>query len=371
MIPHTQPSRCPYSFDQAWILQKAAASLQAPCRHITDSVAPRSTGGIHDFYSNGDYWWPNPDTPDGLPFVRRDGESYPGAFFDHRMILRRFRTDVANLAAGYRLTGDEAYAQRAVTMLREFFLDEETKMNPSLQYAQAIPGVSEGRGIGIIDTLHLIDIPFAVQALRASPHMTAPVHEGLVAWFKQYLHWMLESENGREEMLHPNNHSICFFVQLAAWARFVGDADTLQFCRQQYREVLIPRQMEPNGSFPQELARTKPYSYSMFVLDNVVTLCQLLSGDGEEELWHWECEGRSIQKAVEFLYPYLVDKSRWPYPQDVEHYESFPARMSFMLFAGAALEKPELFALYDSLPPESQDDEVRRNTAIRQPILWF
>lgn len=371
MIALRQNYPCQYSFDRDWILGKAKASLQAPCRHITDSVAPRSAGSIHDFYSNGDYWWPNPETADGLPFVRRDGESYPGAFFDHRTMLRQLRTDVANLAAGYRLTGQEPYAGKAVQMLREFFLEEETRMNPSLQYAQAIPGVSEGRGIGIIDTLHLIDLPFAVEALRPSPAMTQAVYDGLVAWFKEYLHWMVTSGNGREEMVHPNNHSICFFVQLAAWARFVEDAETLAFCRKQYREVLIPNQMAPDGSFPQELARTKPYSYSMFVLDNVVTLCHLLSEEGENDLWHWECDGRSIGRAVDFLYPYLADKSKWPYPQDVEHYDSLPARMSFMVFAGAALGRPELFALYDSLPPESQDDEVRRNVAVRQPILWL
>ena len=358
-------------FDRQWIIQKAEQSLLAHSAHITDHTAPHSMGTAHDFYSNGDYWWPNPQTADGLPFVRRDGQSYPGAFFAHRIAMRKTRTNIANLAAGYKVSGDERFADKAVQLLREFFIDPATRMNPNLQYAQAVPGVSPGRGIGIIDGLHMADIPYAIEALRPSCALTPALYSSLKDWFAQLLHWMLTSENGREEMVHPNNHSICFYLQAAVYAIFTDNAEAIAFCRRQYREFLIPLQQAPDGSFPQELARTKPYSYCMFVLDSIVTLCHVLSDAGENNLWQYDCGGRTMKAGVEFLYPYLKDKAAWPYPPDVEHFGSLPARMSFMLFAGCALNKPELFELYESLPAESHDIEVRRNTAIRQPILWM
>ena len=145
-------------FDKEWIKNKADSSLGEKPIHITDVVSKLSQGGAHDFYSNGDYWWPNPNILDGLPYICCDGQSNPNAFFEHRIILRKLRTNVANLSAGYLVTGNEAYAEKAVIMLKEFFLDEDTKMNPSLLFTQAIPGVCSGRGIGIIDTLHLIEL---------------------------------------------------------------------------------------------------------------------------------------------------------------------------------------------------------------------
>ncbi len=360
-----------HGFRQDRIIERAEKSLGASCVHITDTAAECSRGTAHDYYSNGDYWWPNPETEDGLPYVRRDGESNPRAFFAHRIAMRKTRTNIANLAAGYKISGDERYAEKAVRMLYEFFLDPTFCMAPNLRYAQAVPGVSDERGIGIIDGLHMIDIPFAIETLRSSPFMTPKIYSGLREWFSLLLNWLMTSKNGREERIHPNNHSICFYLQAAVYAVFTENTALVEECRRQYREFLIPLQQAPDGSFPQELARTKPYSYSIFVLDSIVALCHVLSDSEEENLWRFDCGGRTIQSAVEFLYPYLKDKNSWPYPRDIEHFESLPVRMPFMLFAGCALPMPELIELYEALPEESQDTEVRRNVAIRQPILWL
>lgn len=169
-----------------WMIKKAEDAHSAPIPHITDAVAPHCPGTIHDYYSNGDYWWPNPDTANGLPYIRRDGETNPGNFNEHRRILRQMRTNSAILAAAYRLTEDERFA------------------------AQAIPGVCDGRGIGIIDTLHLIDVPFAVESLKSSVHMAPDIYEGLKNWFARYLGWMLTDPKGVAEMNEKNNHSVCF-----------------------------------------------------------------------------------------------------------------------------------------------------------------
>ncbi|MDB5083176.1 MAG: alginate lyase [Bacilli bacterium] len=357
-------------FDRNWILAKADASLKANPIHITDAVAPLSEGGSHDFYSNGDYWWPNPNTPNGLPYVRRDGETNPQNFEAHRLFLRSLRSSVANLAAGYIITGNESYADKAVLLLREFFLNDSTKMNPHLLYAQAIPGVSPGRGIGIIDTLHLIDVPFAIEAIKNSRAMTEEVYSQLKQWFADYLNWMSTHPNGIDEMNAGNNHAVCWYVQAAAFALFTANSEMLQYCRQQFKEVLLPKQMAADGSFPRELGRTKPYGYSIFVLDNMVTLCHLLTTP-EENLWEFRLlDGRGIRLGLEYLYPYVVDKEAWPYPPDVEHFEGWPVRASFLLFAGLALSKEEYIQLWKRLDPDPTDQEVRRNLAIRQPILF-
>lgn len=243
-------------------------------------------------------------------------------------------------------------------------------MNPHLSYAQAIPGVCDGRGIGIIDTLHLIDVPFAVESLKSSVHMAPDIYEGLKNWFARYLGWMLTDPKGVAEMNEKNNHSVCFFVQAAVFSLFTDNEKIADFCRENYKHFLLP-QMAADGSFPLELARTKPYNYSIFVLDNMVTLCYLLSVK-EDNLWDYTLtNGAGIRNALDFLTPYLSDKASWPYPKDVMHFDAFPARTSFMIFAGCVLGRKELLNLFESLPLESDDEEARRNIAVRVPYLWM
>ncbi|MDO5417691.1 MAG: alginate lyase family protein [Lachnospiraceae bacterium] len=356
--------------DKEWILRKAEEALQAPVRHITDVSSERSQGGIHDYYSNGDYWWPNPDTPDGLPYVQRDGETNPDNFNEHRMIMRHMRSAVVYLASAYRLTGEEKYAERAAVHLKEFFLDEETCMAPNLSYAQALLGICPGRGVGIIDTLHLVDVVFAVESLKESKAVSDEIYRGVKAWFAKYLGWMLTDPNGIDEMTMDNNHGVCFFVQVAAFALFTDNETIAEFCREHFKKVLLKQEAD-DGSFPRETGRTKPYNYSIFVVDNMVNLCQLLSKP-EDNLWEYVSEdGKSIRKALDFITPYVLDKKSWPYPPDVMHFDAFPARAGFMMMAGCVLGKEELLELYRSLPVESKDEEARRNIAVRQPMLWM
>ncbi len=354
-----------------WIIEKANGALNKTPMSITDAVSNQSPGNEHDFYSNGDYWWPNPDAEDGLPYIRRDGESNPDNFFSHRKILRCMRTNVAHLTAGYLLTGNELFAKKAVDFLTTFFLEKTTRMNPHLRYAQAIPGVCTGRGTGIIDTLHLVDIPMAIRILHSSSALSNEILVALKQWFKDYLNWMNTHHYGLDERKATNNHSVCWYVQAASFATLVEDQEMLRFCREQYKLNLIPNQMAADGSFPRELTRTKPYSYSIFVLDNMVTLTHLLTRP-KENLWEFQLEdGRGIQKGLAFLFPYLQDKSKWPYPDDVEHFDGWPARVPSLLLAGRALQKQEYMDLWNRLNIEPVNPEVRRNIAIRQPILWI
>lgn len=359
------------AIDKAWIVAKGKQALAAKPRFITDFPAAMSPGGPHDYYSNGDYWWPNPDTPDGLPYIRRDGETNPDFFMHHREVMRETRTCIAHLAAAYLVTGDEAFARKAVVYLEGFFVDERTKMNPHLLYGQAIPGRCSGRATGVIDTLHLIEVPVAIAALRNSPAMTSELLAKLRQWFGDYLQWMTTHQYGIAEMNSHNNHGLCWHVQAAAFALFAGNDQMVSFCRERFKSRILPDMMAADGGFPDELSRTKPYGYSIFVLDNLVTLCHLLATP-EDNLWEFQLpDGRGVRRGMEFLYPYLADKSCWPFPQDVQHFDAWPAAMSSFLFAGVGLGEKKYIDLWKGLDADPQDREVRRNMAIRQPLLWL
>ena len=360
--------------DRSRIMRLANQALRLEPPAITDHVATNSAGGLHDFYSQADYSWPNQTNATGLPYVNRDGESNPDTFTYHRLAMRQMKDAVAALAAAYALTGDDKYVSKATTLLKVFFLDEKTRMNPHLQYAQAVLGAFTGRSYGIIDTLHLAELPVAVRFLEKSPAFPAEVDQGLKQWFADYSHWITTADNGVKEMKAANNHSIACFVQLASFAKFTGDEQLLQLCRDRFKEVMFPRQMTNNGSFPLELARTKPYGYSIFQADNVATLCVLLSTPSED-FWKFTLpDGRTPKNAVDFIYPYLADKKQWladGHPKDVMHWDNWPMRQSCLLFAYAEFGDEKYFKLWNKLDAEPKDLEIRRNIAVTQPLLWI
>jgi hypothetical protein len=359
------------TMDRARILKAAAAALVLPPITITKHRAQLSEGGPHDFYSNGDYWWPNPNTTNGLPYVQRDGQSNPGNFTAHRKCVLDLRDAVAALGAAYKITKEEHYAAKAAELVRVFFVDAPTQMNPSLNYAQAIPGITPGRGIGIIDTLHLIEVPLAVQELAKSPAFPAEVLAGVKQWFRDYSDWMITSKNGQDEANTKNNHAVAYWLQIACFAQLTGDEAKLAECRRRFREVFLPQQMAANGSFPQELRRTKPYAYSIFQLDNLTALAQIASTP-QDDLWNFAlADGRSLKQAMAFLYPYLADKSTWPRPPDVQAWDGWPARQPSLLFTGLAFREPKYLELWRKLAPDPTDAEVKRNIAITQPLLWL
>ncbi len=357
--------------DKARILKLADAALSQVPLTITSDVAKYTTGGPNDFYSNGDYWWPDPKKPDGVPYMQRDGQTNPNNFVAHRMAMRNTKDAVAALAAAYKVTGDDKYVIKAAELLKVFFIDEKTRMNPHLAFTQAIPGRTTGSKTGVIDGLHLVEIPVAIKALEKSKAFDAELAKALHAWFAELNHWMLTHKNGIDEGESLNNHAVAYFLQVAVFADFNGEKETLAKCRTRFKDVFVDVQMAPDGSFPRETARTKPYAYSIFQLDNMVALCKVLSTP-EDNLWNYEGpEGRSIKKAVAWLYPYLADKSTWPKAPDVMAWDGWPSRQPALLFAGQAYNEPKYIELWKKLPTDPTDLEVRRNIAITQPVLWL
>jgi hypothetical protein len=243
-------------------------------------------------------------------------------------------------------------------------------MNPNLQYAQAIHGRFTGRGIGIIDTIHLVEVARAVEVLGNSKGLTQAEDMGLKQWFNDYLNWLTTSKNGIEERDAKNNHGTCWVMQVAEFARLTGNQELQAYCRNRFKTVLVPNQIAPDGSFPQELRRTKPYSYSLFNLEALATVCQILSTPADN-LWTFQvADGRGMRKALEFMFPHIINKKGWPLKPDVMYDEEWPMRQSSLLFAGLALGNSDYVNLWTKLKSDSQVEEVIRNFFIRQPVLW-
>jgi hypothetical protein len=364
------------SIDRERILRAANEYLPEPPVTITAFSSPRSKGGKHDYFSEADYWWPDPKNPGG-PYIERDGYSDPQNFNEHRKALIRLSLMVPALTAAWIVTGEKRYAERAAVHLRAWFLDADTRMNPSLDYAQAVQGRWPGRSWGVIDTLHLVEVTRAARHLESAQAMTPAEFAGVREWFSEYLLWMRASKNGQDEEAAKNNHATCWAAQVAAFAAYTGNENAMTLCRERFRDVLLPGQMAPDGSFPQELKRTKPLNYSLFNLDMMAMVCVIASaagtapGGATNNLWQFTLPGgSSYKKAVDFMFPFIEDKSKWPYAHDVEYFEDLPNRQPSLLFAGLAYREPKYIVLWRTLPPDPKTAEIIRNFPIRQPVLW-
>lgn len=351
------------------VLPWAERLLMEPPVTVTASQCERSAGGRHDFYSEGDYWWPDPDNPGG-PYIRRDGKTNPQAFYDHREYLMRLSLQVPALATAYLLTEDRRYADHAADHLRAWFVDEDTKMAPHLLYAQAIKGKTKGRGIGIIDTIHLVEVARAVEVLIEHDALDNELIKSVRAWFAAYLNWMVTHPNGKDEAATSNNHSTCYTMQVLAFASLAEEDQHVAWCKNRFVDQHIGKQMAPNGSFPLELKRTKPFGYSLFVFDATATCAELLQHAGFDAWVYIAENGRGMEKGLEFLVPSIVDKENWPHDRDVMYHDNWPMRHPSLLFGAIHLNKPELLELYLKLPAESSVFEINRNFFVRQPLLW-
>ena len=351
------------------ILQKATRYLSESPRTVTADSCPRSQGTPHDYYSEGDYWWPNPDNPEA-PYIQRDGETNPDNFIAHRQSMIRLSEIVATLTSAYLLTHDENYAAHAVTHLKAWFVDDATRMNPSLLYGQAIKGLHSGRSIGIIDTIHLVEVARGAKLLCASPSFTDIDQVAVKRWFCDYLTWINNHDYGCTEKQHPNNHGVCWSLQAAAFADLVGDEEQLAWIRNQFKTVYLAQMMDKNGGFPAELARTKPYGYSLFVIDAMAGVAQLASTP-EDDLWQYQLpDGRGMALGMAFIAPFIRDKRSWPQEPDVMYWEAWPVRHPSLLFAGMAYENADYLTTWQKLEADPTVFEVLRNLPLRHPLLW-
>ncbi|MEO3403099.1 alginate lyase family protein [Mucilaginibacter sp. CAU 1740] len=350
------------------VLAEAAWAMQQQPITITASSSPRSAGGKHDFFSEADYFWPNPQNPDG-PYINRDGMTNPDNFVEHRKAMIRFSKIIGALASAYKITGDVKYVNQAVVHLKAWFIDEQTLMNPSLWFAQAVKGQFTGRNYGIIDTIHLMEVAQGVIVMEKA--IDAKTVKYIKQWFAMYTEWLTTSKPGIQEKEVKNNHATCWAMQVASFAKLCNNEAVLDSLRARYKTILLPRQMGTDGSFPLEIERTKPYGYSIFNLDAMTMLCQILSTP-KDNLWNFETtDGKSIKKGISYLYPFVADKSKWALKPDVMYWDNWPVAQPFLLFGADTYHENNWFNTWKNLDHNPKVEEVIRNLPIRHPLIWF
>jgi hypothetical protein len=318
-----------------------------------------TSGDKHDYLSYARYWWPNPDTPDGLPFVRRDGRTNSEALEKgDRVKIGQMYDDVETLSlAGY-LLNEPKYAEHAAILVRAWFLDPATKMNPNLRFGQAIRGRNDGRGSGIIDTRHFIRVLDSVALLKEVGSWKEEDQAALTAWMKQYLDWLQHDPQGQTERSGHNNHGSWYDAQVATIALFVGERDLARNIAESAKENRVEKCFQPDGSQPAELARTRSLHYSVFNLSAISVIARI----GEHvdvDLWNYtSSDGRSIHKALDYLEPYLLHKKPWPHEQ-IGKLSISPSDLGLFYLAAARFQEPSLLQVLDEVDPDDKLDYAR------------
>jgi hypothetical protein len=277
---------------------------------------PAPSGDIHDYISQAPYWWPDTTKADGKPYIRKDGRINPERNLskDYGQ-MGKMNSEVKQLALAYFFTANEKYATKATGLLKVWFIDTATRMNPNLNYGQFIPGITAGRGIGIIETAGLTNIPDALAMLQVSKNVSDHFIDGLKQWFSQYTDWLINSKNGKEERAAINNHGTYYDVQLADFALFTGGK---VLAEKVIREQTIPRidqQFTIEGAQPLELIRTKSWGYSTM---NLVGWCKLavIAEKVNVNLWNTTTlDGKGIRRVFDWFSPYMLKEKQWNYEQ--------------------------------------------------------
>jgi hypothetical protein len=299
----------------ASLVKKANSYLSMKPVSVMDKGFTPASGSKHDYMSQAPYFWYDSSKPNGLPYMRKDGQRNPeiNKITDHQL-LDELEQATQTLSVAYYLTGDEKYATKASSLIKYWFFNEATKMNPNLDFAQAIPGVNNGRGIGIIESRFLTGIADAAGLLAGSTSWKQSDTKALQQWYSQYLNWLLTSKNGNDEHKAKNNHGTWYLVQAADFALFTGDkAKAAQLAEQSKK--WLDSQITAEGKQPLELERTNGLGYSTFNLSAWFELATLAEKAGVD-LWNYKnANGATLRTALDWLTPYALGEKKWDYQQ--------------------------------------------------------
>jgi len=300
---------------------------------------------VHDYYSEAPYWWPDPANPTG-PYVRRDGVINTARFLANKAALNSMCDAVFTLGTAAYLLDDPRYAKRAAAVIHTWFINPQTRMNPNLEYSQAIRGSNSGRGAGVLDGRVFIQAVQGMEFLANTGVWDPKEQKAVREWFTEYLHWLTHSKHGADEKHSGNNHSSWWTAQVAAVATFVEDNAAEQAAFNFYRETIFPSQIHRDGSAPREEARTRSLSYSSFNAEAYSMVCRIAQVRGID-LWtvHTK-DGATLSTVIDYLTPNLKDPTRWRKEQ-IAAYQSDGSY--FLAFAGMGMKKPEYVALFRTL----------------------
>lgn len=342
-------SRLKPLYDRA--LRDADKLLDEPDPTVVDKGMTPPSGDKHDYISMGRYWWPNPDTKDGLPYVRRDGHSNPELKKFDRDRLGRFSANLRRLTGAYLLAGRTEHARKMASMLRTWFLNERTRMNPNGTYAQMVPGRNDGLGRpeGILDLYSLIDAVDAATVLERDNLLSKKEMKALRAWFSAYVDWLLTSESGKGEYAAKNNHGIAYDVQTVVYARFAGRDEVARELIETFAERRLEKQIEADGKQPRELARTTAFGYSTYNLTHMLDMCVAARTMGIDL---YDAADGAIDRAIGYLIPFLGNQEQFPYKQ-IKDWRGVEQNFAQQLLRASRLkENAEYRRLYEQYKPE-------------------
>lgn len=314
------------------LMKDAQKALNTQPVSVMEKKNVPPSGDKHDYMSLAPYHWPNPDKADGLPYIRKDGQTNPEVkAYKDKEYMPKLCADVHTLGLAYYFSGEEIYARHAAKLIRVWFLDTATRMNPNLNFAQAIMGVNTGRGAGLIDSRHFVKLVDGIGLIRNSASFSAKDLSGMQQWFKDFLHWMQTSKVGLDEMDAENNHGAWYDAQRLSMALFTDDIPLAKSIVENAQKRL-DMQMNDAGEFPKELVRTISLHYSTFVMEAFFNIA-IMSEKTGIDFWHYQSpSGKSLEKAFVALKPYLAQEATWNRPQ-IKPFESDEAY--FILIEGA------------------------------------
>ncbi|MGE0970028.1 alginate lyase family protein [Klebsiella sp. WOUb02] len=359
---------------QSALLARADAALKHPLFSVMDKSLVSASGDKHDYYSFPPYWWPDPQTKDGLPYIRKDGQTNPDANSDatDKNRLVKMSNDVYTLALAWYFSRDARYAEKAAAQIRGWFLSPGTRMNPNLEYAQAIPGINTGRGIGIIDSRALVSVVDAIELLRPSGQLSEDDYHHLQRWFGDFYSWMTTSKNGFEEDNWHNNHGTWFDLQAATFALFSGKSDEAKKRLQITQLRRIAGQFDGQGRQMAEIERTRPWHYSNFNLEAYSQLGRLGEKTGVD-IWNFSLDDHSLRKGYQYIAGFINSDKTWPWkdldkPEDKKALfnlasaaHAWPQDNEFVQKARWLKEKypDDITTLIAPLPLQSRDGESK------------
>jgi len=291
--------------------EDAEKALQFKPVSVMEKINNPPSGNKHDYMSIAPYFWPDSSKPGGVPYINKDGQINPevNQYMD-KIYLGQVCDEVSTLALAWYFSGDKRYANHAAKLLRVWFLDSATKMNPNLNFAQAVKGRTNGRGYGLIDTRHFVRLVDAIGLLANAPSWTATDQHGMQKWFADFLDWMQTSKNGLAEMHTVNNHRIWYDEQRLSYALFTGNTALAKEIVKS-AENQLDKQMDSVGNFPLELKRTISLHYTVFVLHPFFITADLAKHVGVD-LWNFVSpSGKSLKKGFEAVLPYLLQEKKW------------------------------------------------------------
>ncbi|MBW6535133.1 MAG: alginate lyase family protein [Mariniphaga sp.] len=324
------------------LIKDADEALEGGVYSVTFKNLVPPSGSKNDYMSMGPYWWPDPEKPDGLPYIRRDGEVNPERDKLDSAQKNKMINAVRSLSLAWFFSEKNEYAEKAAELLRVWFLNPETLMNPHLNYGQAIPGITEGRFIGIIDGRSFAVLVDAIALLETSGALTEDERTGLRNWFEEYFHWLTTSEFGKEEDNYRNNHSVAYDVQACGIAYFLGKDD---YVRQKVGEMThrrIDPMIEADGSQPHELIRTKAFGYSVSNLRNFFDTGELGLKVGVDMFNYENPKGGSLQKALDYLIGFIGQEQDWPYEQ-ISGWKQTENNLGLLVRKAAVIYKNETY----------------------------